>query len=332
MKAFLLSAGLGTRLQPLTNHIPKPCLPFLNIPLGLYSKYLLQLAGCRDFIVNTHHLPEQVKKLFEQNCAQNETLQFFNESPKILGSGGAVFNAQSAFKNSKNFWLINADEVFFPENLKVLNLAWDQHLTQKNDGTILVMEHPEVTKKFGAVWCDSSMRVYGFGKTSPNPSLTLKPWHFIGYQILNEGLLPLFPAGESNVFYDVFTKNINAKKFAAFEVKGLWYETGHFQDYVDCHKLLLDSYEHLRKSNAFFASLTDHFHSQMAYTKTSTYTSLTPKTLTLSKSPTGFVCIDQKAQIPSTTQISNVIIYSSAVITASSIQNQIIGPDFCYPI
>ncbi len=55
MKAFVLAAGLGTRLNPLTNHTPKPLIPVLNIPSLFYTFFLLKQAGIREIICNIHH-------------------------------------------------------------------------------------------------------------------------------------------------------------------------------------------------------------------------------------------------------------------------------------
>ncbi len=56
-KAFLLGAGLGKRLQPLTNRLPKPLVPLVNQPLIHYAWERCHAVGCKDFAINTHHLP-----------------------------------------------------------------------------------------------------------------------------------------------------------------------------------------------------------------------------------------------------------------------------------
>ncbi len=56
-KAFLLGAGLGTRLRPLTNNLPKPLIPVFNVPLIQYAIEHCAAAGITRFAINTHHLP-----------------------------------------------------------------------------------------------------------------------------------------------------------------------------------------------------------------------------------------------------------------------------------
>ena len=56
MKAMILAAGLGTRLRPLTNTIPKPLLPVGGTPLIVWNLLLLKRHGFRDVVINLHHL------------------------------------------------------------------------------------------------------------------------------------------------------------------------------------------------------------------------------------------------------------------------------------
>ena len=57
-KAFVLGAGLGERLRPLTDQLPKPLIPVFQKPLITYAFDHLLAAGVREFVVNTHHIPE----------------------------------------------------------------------------------------------------------------------------------------------------------------------------------------------------------------------------------------------------------------------------------
>ena len=62
MKGFILAAGFGTRLWPLTEDRTKPAIPFLNRPLIAYSVDYLTSFGITDIIVNLHHQPESIKQ------------------------------------------------------------------------------------------------------------------------------------------------------------------------------------------------------------------------------------------------------------------------------
>ena len=73
MKVILLAAGLGTRLRPLTNSIPKCLVPIKGKPLlEIWLENLFQI-GCRSFLINTHYMAEKVedflsKSLYQEKC------------------------------------------------------------------------------------------------------------------------------------------------------------------------------------------------------------------------------------------------------------------------
>ena len=88
MKAFLLAAGLGTRLRPLTETVPKCLVPIAGRPLLSYWITLLERHGFDEVLVNVHHLPEQVRA-FAAGLSSPVRLTLFEES-QLLGSAGTV--------------------------------------------------------------------------------------------------------------------------------------------------------------------------------------------------------------------------------------------------
>ncbi len=69
MKAMILAAGLGTRLLPLTNTLPKPLLPIGNYPLIYYSLFMLRHYGITQVVINLHHKGEMIRKRLEADHA-----------------------------------------------------------------------------------------------------------------------------------------------------------------------------------------------------------------------------------------------------------------------
>ena len=90
-KAFVLGAGLGTRLRPLTNQLPKPLIPVFHRPLITYAFDHLLGSGVREFIVNTHHLPECYVAAFPENEYGGASLTFRHE-PVLLETAGGIAN------------------------------------------------------------------------------------------------------------------------------------------------------------------------------------------------------------------------------------------------
>ena len=109
MKAFLLAAGLGTRLRPLTDHLPKCLVPvrgraLLDIWLDAFAA-----AGVEEVVVNLHHLPEQVL----EHLARREgppTVHTVSE-PELLGSAGTLRANRGFVEGEELFLVVNADNL-----------------------------------------------------------------------------------------------------------------------------------------------------------------------------------------------------------------------------
>lgn len=185
MNVFVLAAGLGTRLRPLTNKFPKPCVPFLNVPLGLHVFRYLHNLEISQLTVNTHYLPEQVKAMYQNQSYFDGAIRFSHEAEIILGSAGGLKQASRHFAkdDNENFLLMNSDEVFIGAEPDFLKKAYEQHVKNSSLATIVVMKHPEAGKKFGAIWCENSV-VKTIGKTSENH--LLQPYHYIGMIFFNK--------------------------------------------------------------------------------------------------------------------------------------------------
>jgi mannose-1-phosphate guanylyltransferase len=106
MKAILLAAGLGTRLKPLTDTIPKCLVPIKGSPLlGIWIERLTQ-AGIGPFLINTHYLAEQVEAFIETGSHRKQ-VKLVNEI-ELLGTAGTLI-ANLDFFEGENGLLIHAD-------------------------------------------------------------------------------------------------------------------------------------------------------------------------------------------------------------------------------
>ena len=91
MKAFVLGAGLGTRLKCLTEFLPKPLLPLYHRPAVSYIFDHLIAVGVQEFIVNTHHCAEAYHKYFPGSSYRDRRIHFRHE-PELLETGGGIAN------------------------------------------------------------------------------------------------------------------------------------------------------------------------------------------------------------------------------------------------
>jgi mannose-1-phosphate guanylyltransferase len=92
-KAFLLGAGLGTRLRPMTAALPKPLIPVFHRPLITHALDHCLAAGLSEFAINTHHLPEAWPSAFPESRYRNAPLSFFHEE-SLLETGGGIKNIE----------------------------------------------------------------------------------------------------------------------------------------------------------------------------------------------------------------------------------------------
>lgn len=88
MKAFLLAAGLGTRLRPLTDRVPKCLVPIAGVPLLGYWLALFERHGVDEVLINVHHLPDPVRQ-FVAAQRGGPRVTVFHE-PELLGSAGTI--------------------------------------------------------------------------------------------------------------------------------------------------------------------------------------------------------------------------------------------------
>ncbi len=232
MNVMLLAAGLGTRFKPVTFKYPKPAIPFLNVPMGLYQFQYLKYLEISKLVVNTFHIPEKIEELYKNQPYYTKEVFFSHETGQILGGAGGLKKAYPLMKKNEPILLMNADEVYFTQQKDFLKKALERHLLNKNLSTVVVTAHPEAGKKFGALWADENHSVQDISKSAQHANL--KPWHCIGPIFLSPEVLELIPDGvESNIFYDVLLKKLNTNKVEVYPIEARWYETGNPKDFFE---------------------------------------------------------------------------------------------------
>ncbi len=134
--AVILTAGIGKRLQPLTNHTHKALLPVNNQPALQLIIDKLKATGIDDFYFNTFHLTDQVVDFLENQHDLNKTII---REQTLRNTGGGIANFRDNLQN-ETFILHNCD-VYSEENLQ--NLI-DFHYESNNITTLMVVDYPEI--------------------------------------------------------------------------------------------------------------------------------------------------------------------------------------------
>ncbi len=132
MQAMLFSAGLGTRLQPLTNSLPKALAPFGNTTLLGYNLKFLASQGIDSFIINTHHFHDKIKEYLKKNDYFGLDIYISHEN-KLLDTAGGVAYVKQKIKNSR-ILLYNVDVI---SGIDIKNL-FDYHIKHNADITLAI--------------------------------------------------------------------------------------------------------------------------------------------------------------------------------------------------
>ena len=136
ISAFILAAGLGERLRPITDHIPKPLLPILGKPV-LQSVIEKACGLPADRIgLNLHYKKELIEEWVKRSAFNNH-ISLFPEDP-ALGTGGALKNAEDFLKD--NTFLVHNSDIYSDIDLAKLV---EFHLSSGNLATLAVHDYPE---------------------------------------------------------------------------------------------------------------------------------------------------------------------------------------------
>jgi mannose-1-phosphate guanylyltransferase len=109
MKALVLSAGLGERLRPLTNTIPKPLLEVGGRPLIEYALLMVKSAGITEVAINVHHLAQQIEHALGNGESLGLSINYSPE-PHLMGTGGPLLALRDYFANEP-FLILNSDTI-----------------------------------------------------------------------------------------------------------------------------------------------------------------------------------------------------------------------------
>lgn len=220
MRAMILAAGLGTRLRPLTNTIPKPLLPIGGTALIVWNLLMLRHHGIRDVILNVHHLGHLIEKELGNGSTWGMHLSYSHE-PTILGTGGGIKRAESFFEGEP-FLVMNGDTLC---ELDVDALC-RFHAEQKPLATMVVREDPDVDR-WGALELDMDQRIVrinGRGRSYDGPVATRM---FAGAHIIHPRLLRTLPEGRECSIIDAYVREIEqGEPVLGYLFRGYWSDVG----------------------------------------------------------------------------------------------------------
>jgi NDP-sugar pyrophosphorylase family protein len=212
---FILAAGLGERLRPITNHIPKPLLPVLGKPVLQHVLESVTALSIHEIAVNLCYKKEEMGNWIVQSPFSKRIILFPEQS--ILGTGGALKNAEQLLGQG-SFLVHNSDILSDIELQKLLEF----HKASKNIVTLAIHDY----EKFNNVLVDKNGFFTGI-KQSGQQHEKMKEVAFTGIAVYEPEFLKFLPDGTSSVV-DAWVKAVSeGQRVGTLDVSGYaWSDIG----------------------------------------------------------------------------------------------------------
>lgn len=225
-KAMVMSAGMGSRLEPLTLQVPKPLVPVCNRPVMDILFESLSNIGIKDVICNTYYLSGQI---IERYKANNLGINFnYITEETLSGTAGGLKKCQFFFDKGEDFVVLSADGLTNADILKGITV-------HKNSGAVATIgvkqvNHDEVPN-FGVVVTDKDGFITEF-QEKPSIKEAKSDCINTGIYIFNYKIFNYIP---ENTFYDfaknVFPKLLSERQINTFIIDDYWSDIGTLEQY-----------------------------------------------------------------------------------------------------
>lgn len=217
MKAMIFAAGLGTRLKPLTDSIPKALVPIAGKPLLEHVILKLKSAGIDHILINVHHFPDQIIQFVDKKNSFGIHIEISDERDLLLDTGGGIKKANSFFDTDEPFLVHNVDIL---SNIDISELI-QQHRRTNPMATLVVSKRDT----FRYLLFSDDQRLQGWinektGETRPAELKHPERFNklaFSGIQILSAKALQLMQKYPNKFpIMDFYLQNANEHNILAF--------------------------------------------------------------------------------------------------------------------
>jgi mannose-1-phosphate guanylyltransferase len=224
MRAMILAAGVGSRLAPITDTLPKPLIPVLGKPVLSRIIDLLQISGFTKFIANTHYLGNKINEAYKDQIT-------IRQEDTLSGVAGGIRVCADFLREGNDTFAIIMGDALTDINLSEM-LA--QHKASGRLATIAVTQ-VEDTTHFGVVCFDETKKVTSF-QEKPKREQALSNWANTGVYLFEPAILDYIPSAEEAAVYDVahdlFPKLLqNAVSMGVYETNSYWADLGTHSQY-----------------------------------------------------------------------------------------------------
>lgn len=212
MKAMILAAGLGQRMRPLTDHLPKPLLEVGGKPLLQYHLEALQIAGVKNVIINLAYLGEKIRAFVGDGSRFGLQVEYSVE-PEPLETGGALLQALPLL-GTEPFLLINGD-VWSEFSLASLI---HRKLSPSQLGHLVLVPNPDFHPAGDFALADNGFLIN---------DINTARYTFAGISLLSPEIIRSYPdARDKFPLGEVLRYGINQKKLTGEVFAGRWSDVG----------------------------------------------------------------------------------------------------------
>lgn len=217
-RAMVLAAGLGTRMRPLTNHVPKPLVKVRGKALIDHVIDRLAAAGVELVVVNVHHHAGLLREHLSKR--RDVEIRISDESERVLGSGGGIFKALPIF-DGEPFFVHNADSIWvegYGQALARMIARWN---AEEMDALLLVASLVNAIGYEGP----GDFLMDADGRLSRVPEQRLSPFAFPGVQIVHPRFFEGCSAGDFSV-NPLWDHAIERGRLYGIRLEGRWMHVG----------------------------------------------------------------------------------------------------------
>ena len=234
MRAMILAAGVGSRLDPLTRNVPKPLVPILNRPVMEYLVVLLKRHGFDEIMVNLHYLGDHIENYFGDGKKWGVKIHWSRED-KLWGDAGSLKRVEEFFQN-ETFLVIGGDDLTDMDLSKLLKT----HREKKALATI-ALSLVDDPSEYGIVLMNEDSRITRFLE-KPKGEVIFSNTANTGVYLFEPDVFELIPRG---VFY-LFGKQVfpllldQQRPLYGHLTAAYWKDVGDLKVYQQTHKDVLE--------------------------------------------------------------------------------------------
>ena len=226
MKALIMAAGYGTRLEPLTLAVPKPMVPIVNLPTMQHNIELLKRHGIKDITANIHYHPEQIENYFGDGDCLGVNLTYSYEED-LLGTAGGVKRMTEISRVNDTFLVLSSDAL---TDINIKHII-EYHKKKKALVTIALAKMEEVSQ-FGVVVHDADGKITGF-QEKPKPEEAKGDQVNAGIYIFEPKVLKMIPDGPYDFGKQLFPELVEkGAPVYGYPMIEYWNDVGGLEKYI----------------------------------------------------------------------------------------------------